>query len=463
MKFLSGGRFGGGFVTNSRGDIMIMSLVMVVMFVVIFMALAGLTGRQHRETVLQAHDELAFQMAEAGLNYARWRLAHDGDDFTSVSDTVEDQFAGIIGTYEVTFEEPQPGSTTVIITSVGTTESQPSREITLRARYGIPSLARYASITNDDVWYGGEIHGYVHSNGGIRMDGDSDSLMTSEQEEYTCQPHHGCSYEDRPGIWGTGTTQELWEFPVTRIDYNSLTLDLIDMQDAAGEADTYYGDSGGYGYHLVFNDNNTYSLYRVNSKSWYRWSYASDTGWEYTSHDIGSESFIETEDVPSNGILYFEDHVWVEGDIRDRVTIAAGVLPDQPNDRVDIIINGDIDYGGVEDGTRAFGAIAQRNVLIPYAGADDNLELDGAFIAQNGRFGRRYYDSGTHRLKTSMNRFGMIASNLVPVTAWVSGSTVVSGYQTGVSNYDPNLLYSPPPYFPTSGQYEFISWEEVEE
>jgi hypothetical protein len=50
----------------------------------------------------------------------------------------------------------------------------------------------------------------------------------------------------------------------------------------------------------------------------------------------------------------------------------------------------------------------------------------------------------------------------VPVTAWLSGGSVVSGYQSGQSSYDPNLLYQPPPFFPASGEPEFISWEQVE-
>ena len=57
-----------------RGGVLIMTLVFVSMFVVIFSGLTGMVSRTYHETVLQAHDELAFQVAESGLNYARWRL-----------------------------------------------------------------------------------------------------------------------------------------------------------------------------------------------------------------------------------------------------------------------------------------------------------------------------------------------------------------------------------------------------
>ncbi len=51
--------------------------------------------------------------------------------------------------------------------------------------------------------------------------------------------------------------------------------------------------------------------------------------------------------------------------------------------------------------------------------------MDGAYIAQKGRFGRRYYLSGSHVIKSRLERYGMIASNLVPVTAWMDGGGVV--------------------------------------
>lgn len=439
-----------------------MTLVFVTMFLVIFVGLVGVVSRTYHQAVVQAHDELAFQVAEAGLDYGRWRLAHSSEDFTAETREVADQWAGLLGTYDVTFEQ-QPSSSVVLVKSVGRTESQPAREVALRARYGLPSLAGYATLTNSDVWYGGEIHGAVHANGGIRMDGQSDSTVASAKETYICQPNHGCNYEEKPGVWGEGEIKELWEFPVPPVDYNALTLDLLDMRDIAQAAGTYYGSSGAFGYHLVFNGDNTYTMYQVTKKGPKIWLWFPETGWQRTSYDIGEQTLLEVRPVPSDGVVYVEDTLWVEGGVRNRISVAAGRFPDTPATNVDIILNGNISYGGVRDGTRSLGVIAQRHVLIPYAAAPDNLQLDGAFIAQKGRFGRHYYSSGIHRLKTSIVRYGMIASNLVPITAWVDGNgQVTSGYQQGESSYDKNLLYQPPPYFPTTGQYQFISWEEVE-
>lgn len=440
-----------------------MTLTFVAMFVVIFAALTGLVTRSYHQAVLQTQDEVAFQVAESGLNYARWRLAHAPTDFSSETREVSDQFAGVLGSYTVTFVQPLPGSTMVTITAEGKTAAQPARIVRLRARYGVPSLAKFVAITNEDVWYKSEIKGTVHANGGIRMDGQSDSLMTSARETYTCQTYHGCNpATTKPGIWGTGETPALWEFPVPAVDYAAITADLQDMKTTAQAANTYYGPSGKYGYHIVFNNNNTYTIYKVTKKGTSVPTYMPETGTVNTSHDIGSQTLVETKPVPSGGVIFIEDTLWVNGEIRDRITVAAGRFPDSPATNADIIVYGDITYSDVHDGTRVFGAVAQRHVLIPWAGAEDVLELDGAMIAQQGRFIRPYYTTSPHVLKSKIERFGMTASNKPPATAWVNNSgQVVSGYRQGELTYDPNLLYGPPPYFPASGDYQFISWDEL--
>lgn len=454
---------------GAAGSVLIMTLVFVGMFVIVFLALSGLVGQSYHQSVLQSHDELAFQIAEAGLNYGRWRLAHASSDFSAEAKPVTDQLAGVLGDYSLTFTQPLAGSTVVIITSVGKTTAQPQRIVTLQARYGIPSLARYSYIINNDVYFAAEMHGIAHANGGIRMDGQSDSVVQSAKETYTCQPLHGCNPpQTKPGVWGTGQLQSLWRFPVAPVDYAALSLDLAEMKTAAQGLGTYYAPSGVFGYELVFNPDTTYTIYRVTQKApnVYSCEYNSNNNWQCGnfSHDIQTRVLVETKTVPNGGVIFVEDHVWVSGNIRNRVTVAAGRFPDNPATNVDIITNGSISYGGVTDGTRSFGAIAQRHILIPWSGAADTLKLDGAFLAQKGKFGRRYYNccgAQAHRLKTRVDVFGMIGSNLIPGTTWSSGGVVVSGYRQKTQTYDPNLLYGPPPYFPSSGQYEFISWEQL--
>ena len=440
-----------------------MNVVLLAMFLVMFVSLSNVTSLQYREGGLAAQDETAFQIAEAGLNFARWRLSHEPTNFSPITQEVDDQLEGVLGSYTLTFTAPDTGSTVVNIASAGHTANAPGRDVILEATYGIPSLAQYVMLTNSDVWYKSEIHGKVHSNGGIRMDGNSDSLMTSAKETYTCQDFHGCHNQTKPGIWGSGTDSALWQFPVPPVDYGSLTLDLLTMKTASEDAGTYLLPSGAQGYHIVFNADNTYSVYRVDTKTPVIRSYFEDTGWAWMSHDIATETFLSTAAVPENGIIYAEDTLWIQGDIRSRVAVATGRFPDTPSTNTDLIINGNISYGGVIDGSRMLGAVAQGNVLIPYSAAPDVLQMDGAYIAQHGRFGRRYYTSGAYKKRTSITRFGMVGSNLTPITEWSDGNSVVlSGYEQSSATYDPNLLYTPPPFFPTSGEYQFLSWSRKE-
>jgi hypothetical protein len=42
---------------------------------------------------------------------------------------------------------------------------------------------------------------------------------------------------------------------------------------------------------------------------------------------------------------------------------------------------------------------------------------------------------------------------------WVGWGMVIAGYEDTYSNYDSNLLYSPPPSFPVSSDgYQLLTW-----
>lgn len=450
---------------KQMGGILIITVIFVMMLTVMFSSLSGMTNALYKRGSLAAQDETAFQIAESGLNFARWRLAHAPTDYTPVTRTISDPLRGELGTYEVSFTAPSLGSNVVGLNVVGYTAGAISRRITIDASYGKPSFAKYSSLTNDDVWYASAISGAVHSNGGIRMDGVSDSSMSSARATYLCQQNQGCSTPvEQPGIWGTGGDSSFWQYPVASVDYSELTSDLLTMKDAAQSANTYFGPSGAYGYRLQFLSNHRYRVYTVTAKNAPVTSYASDTGWQTRSDNIGTQvSLLGVRTVPANGILFFEDTVWVDGPIEDRITVAAGRAPysPDPNTNVDIIINGSITYNDVLDGTRAFAAIAQGNILIPYQ-IVDVLRLDGAYVAQYGRFGRRLYTGAGYNMRSSLTRYGMVASNLVPVTSWSDGFSVQSGYINSFSTYDPNLLFAPPPFFPTSGSYQILSWRKTE-
>ena len=109
------------------------------------------------------------------------------------------------------------------------------------------------------------------------------------------------------------------------------------------------------------------------------------------------------------------------------------------------------------DGSDIIGVIAQQDVEIP-RDSDTTLRIDGALVAQTGRVGRSYYTVGAyHDSKSSITVFGGIATNTRYGFAFVDGT----GYANRNLYYDNNLLYYPPPYFPTGTQYQVDLWEEL--
>jgi len=139
--------------------------------------------------------------------------------------------------------------------------------------------------------------------------------------------------------------------------------------------------------------------------------------------------------MPSNGYIYVDDNVWVDGVVKGRAVIGTSAGKN-------IMINGNLTYLA-KDGTNVLGLIADQNVLIP-KNSPDVLEVDAALLAQNGAAKRYYYANNT---KTSLLIYGSIISDKIWTWNWQSGDSIVSGYRNTNSTYDANLTYGPPPDF----------------
>ena len=130
-----------------------------------------------------------------------------------------------------------------------------------------------------------------------------------------------------------------------------------------------------------------------------------------------------------------------------------------------IIINGNIDYA---DSNSVLGLISQKDILIPLY-SPDNLDIKAALLAQKGHVFRYYYPKWssepykTYAIRNQIRTFGSIITNTMWTFTWVdSNNNVVSGYRNTEMNYDSNLTYNSPPYFPTAGEYEIVGWEEIQ-
>src|SRR3989344_1161985 len=274
-------------------------------------------------------------LAEAGVQYYRWHLAHDTTDFTDgtglpgpyVHDYKDPQGASL-GTFSLTIIPPDPGSKVATIYSTGTSNKMAVRR-TVKALFGQPSFAQYSFLNNATSWFGAglTVYGRVLSNGGIRQDGINTSTIQSAKETYTCGSETCCSPSHvKPGEWGAGGPAELWEFPVAPIDFAGIGIDFNQMKAAAQAEGVYLGPSGAQGYRFEFIADGTVKVYRVNNTGW-RNGYSNEAGRVRLFQRGPNAALIGTYQLSSKHIFLAEDTVWAEGVVDGEATVVAAKFP----------------------------------------------------------------------------------------------------------------------------------------
>lgn len=449
--------------------------ILVLIFGLVFSAAIGglvlFAATQYTSAVRTDTFERALTIAQSGAEYYRWHLAHDIDDFTdgtgqlggSYVHQIADPYGETEGVFSLTVDPPATGSTIISITSQGWLASAPDIKRTVKARYGIPSWATYAFLHNANIWFGSGItvHGRIRSNGGIRMDGTHDSLVESAKETYTCGTETGCNTpQTRPGIWGNGGPTELWNFPVTSLDFNSLSLDFSSMRTYAQNDGLYLPATTDYGYHIIFAANGTFEVRQVTRANGIRgWSV--EDGCQTLYQTIVTEQSVGTYSVANTPIIFAEDTLWVEGVLNGKTSVVAARFPIDVN-AMNIWIPNNLTYVA-KDGTSGLGLIAQQDIIFGYA-VPTNFEVDAALLAKNGKVIRHHYNypqchGGPFAIRQQLTVYGALISNQKSYWTFGSGNPV-SGFINRDITYDTSLYFFPPPFFPTQGEYEFISWEE---
>ena len=460
---------------SKQGSILIYNVVIIFIFSLVMLGALSYASYQLKLTAATVVKQQAFQIAEAGMNYYEWRLAHfpadfwDGNASTTpgpyIHDYVDSDTHVKLGEYSLQITAPPVGSTIATIQSTGYTVDNPNTRRTITVRYGVPSVAKYAFLTNGDVWIGSteNVSGELHANGGIRFDGTGNAPITSSKSTYLCQTYHGCGPTTKPGVWGSAplSTQAFWQYPVPNVDFSTMTSDLANIKATAQSGGIYLPPSNKRGYSLVFTSDGHVRIYKVNSVL------SNPTGFDVNgnAHNEGTDYNSRSEQtticspspcaIPSNGVIYVEDKTWVEGTVNGRVLVAAAKLPYNANTAPSILIPNNIVYAA-KDGTDSLGLISQQDVLLTYR-SPNNLEIDAAMIAQNGSAQHFEWDGD---IKNKITIYGAVASFGTWTWSWVDGwGNTISGYQYTQTTYDSNLLYAPPPSFPlTSDGYVPISW-----
>lgn len=474
----------------SRGSITLLVLVFGGIFFTLLFALAGFVLGQNRAQNLSRQKAEAFTIAEAGIDYYRWFLLHFPGNTTDGTGgpgpyvtTYADPEGGTAGTYSlsITGNSSCGEVQSIDVSSTGVPADAPSVSATIHARYALPSVAAYSYIVNSSVWAGADrtINGPYHSNGGIRMDGTANAPVTSSLSTWTCDSSFGCSpSKTEPGVFGSGTNQNLWNYPTPQVDFAGIAANFSTLKTTAETSGIYLprfssgnSNSAAYhkGYHLIFNADGTLTVRKVASVTTLHNVLPVDNPTAYTNDYtlINSESAYKTFSIPSGcHLIFVEDNTWIEGTIPSKVTVVVANVT-TPGVTPDVVLHGDIKYA-TTDGTSGLTVISGHDILIapdsPY-----NMTLDGIFVAQGGAFGRNYYYyagggcNGTYEPRGSLTIVGSTISNLRTGTAWINGcgSGSNAGFQSRTDSFDRTLLTDPPPFTPTtSSQWQFVDWQQ---
>jgi len=459
---------------NERGSISLTAIVFVAVFLMIFSGLSNMLTMQKRTEDAQENKTNSFEVAESGLNYYTWHLAHfptELQDGTAhggpYQHAFSDGYGNPIGKYSLKVSGTTQCSnlTSVKIISTGWLDSAPDLKTTITAVYTRPTIASFTYITDQNIWFGPDenVWGELHSNGGIKMDGNNDSLVTSQRSTWICPPSLGCGNEVRPGIFGSGSGSALWHFPAFYFDFTGVALNFSTLATLAKNGGVYLpsstsiaGYSSSLGYHLVFMGDGSIQVYIVKT------AYG-DSGQTYDGPVVTKylristqSSLYQTLSLPSGcSFLYSESPIWIEGTVKGKIAVVTGDSNNGAGTNNIVLVN-NINYS-TNDGTDGLLALAQGDINLTY-NSPDNIVLHGLFMSANGRFTRDYYAGN---IVTSFTLYGAIVNKKTGTNSWESGGHVVSGYRTSNTYFDKTLMDNPPVLTPTIGDWTITKWSQL--
>ena len=469
-----------------KGIITSYVLVFGSIFLILISGLLGFILLQIRQSEQKLAWNQSLHIAEAGLNYYRWCLNNEIEENCQGEKDYYDLSGNLIGRFLIEdFSNYACGEiVSRRVVSTGWTDKFPNFQRKISVFYGRKSIAEYAYLLNSSVWAGEdrEIRGLYHSNAGIRMDGENQSLVVSARDSWLCTSSFGCDYSNCPlecaregdacrcpGVFTStnNSRPDLFNFPVPPFDFEGITIDLARIKSVVSPSPLQYYwppatdvNSQAKGYRIKFLNNGTFEVWIVTGLK-ANWSYDLERGWHYDYSEIQNEYQYGNPIAinPDCSLIFVEDNLWLEGEVKGKVTIVSADLIN-PNRETSIVFSKNIDYTnqGKTDGSDGLSVVSQRDILL---GPDslNEIELRGIFVAQKGLFGRKHYPNN---IKEKIEITGSVVSNGRVGTKWTSGSLVVSGYLKRENYNDSNLIYSPPPFTPyTVSDFKIINWQEI--
>ncbi len=227
------------------------------------------------------------------------------------------------------------------------------------------------------------------------------------------------------------------------ISFTTVTSDFVNLNGLATGTgiNIPYSTSSAHdatqGWYIKLLPNKQYQIKQVTGES----ETTSGSGGSLTTVAPTSPISSGTYNYPTNGIIFVNDNVWVQGtNLSGRITIAStGQLNGSgKTSATSISVVGNLTYAA-KDGTCKVGLIAQNNIEIPrYAPLDgtgtvanQDMEIDAALIAQQGKESCNAADSlnGYYGpIRDLLTIYGSVSSYHTPYRSTTSGTSTLGGF-----------------------------------
>ena len=485
-----------------RGSAIVYALVIMTIVIILLTSILQYVVGQMNFSSNRIEKEKAFQIAEAGVYYYRWYLAHQTAGMTTAQledfwtseapggmkeyDEMEykDPETNVgIGRYQIEVTKASSNSTSVTAKVTGWTYKEAATKRVVQIRFRRPSWSEYIFLSDSFLNFGNqsEVYGKVFSNNGIRFDGLAHNTISSLLPSFNDPTYGGNRLEfgvhttvnpTDPGAptypWPDGTVPNRPDvfmggraFPVPKISFTGVATDLAYMKSQAQAGFGKYFDNSGLGRRITLKSGGTYDMCIVNTANAQLHTISKYSKINCSTGNVVSGTCTTCSgqclcnySIVNYGVVFVEDNAWVEGSIDNkRLTIAAANLSGSGS-LSDIYIgisNNNLRYAAYNC-DNILGLVAQRDIRVLNA-CPTNFIIDAALLAQTGTVGIN--DNGFSG-KDSLTFNGAIASFLQPYFAHG-----ISGFAERLYNFDNNLLYCPPPYFPTGTEYSIDLWDEL--
>ncbi|MEI7814507.1 MAG: hypothetical protein WCJ13_06935 [Coriobacteriia bacterium] len=336
-------------------------LVSAILFLLVMTVLALVSYRESQTSHYTERTQ-AMHVADAGINEYMYRLSQD---YTYYQDPAHPGTARSLGptqmeggSWVVTATppttNPDQSVTPLTLYSVGTLADGTKRRIT--SRVGFPTTAKYVFFTDQSTggWGLGLnaiVYGPVHTNGNIYNQGIIKGTAEASKICYV-----GSSSGTRPTKPSTAYPGG-WVDNAPSISFSAFTQGVGDLKTTAQSTSTWRGLSGtSYGYQVVM-DGAEVVITKVTGINYKKPSNSSSPVVTALLGELQLDSTSSQRvTIPSTGVFYFDDNIYVRGTYSANVTIGSAKI---------IYINGNINTA-TSTSPATCGLVASDSIYLQY-------------------------------------------------------------------------------------------------